>query len=178
MIGKEPNGAIAVYATVAAANAGLEALRSTGFDMRSVSVVGPGHTGDPPPPELDHSPRHSIEVAEFWALWGAVIGAGVGGAAISVPLIAAVVGIGPFAPVLAAVAVGATGVGALASALVGYGVHEAHALSYEHALRDGKVVVVAHADDLGALEDTRAALASGSPERLDTHGLRALRRHP
>jgi len=174
MESSEPNGAVAVFATSSAANRALIALQGSGFDMRGVSVLGPGHPKDGTPAELDHGAKRSGEVARFWGSWGGVVGATVGGGAIAIPVIAAVVGLGPLAPVLAAVLFGATGVGAITSALVGYGVHETHALQYEHALRDGKSIIVAHTDDLGSLEDARAALATATPEQLDVHGLRAL----
>ena len=177
MIGGEPNGVVAVFATTDAASRALESLQGARFDMRSVSVLGPGHANGALPPELDHSARHSTEVGSFWGLWGSIVGGAVGGGVIAIPVIAAVVGLGPFAPVLAAIAIGTTGASALASALVGYGVHEAHALTYERALREGKTIVVVHTDVLSRLEDARVLLSAAAPEHLDTHGLHALGGH-
>lgn len=168
MIGNEPNGALAVFKTWDQANTAIEALEHSGFPMQGVSVLGPGATGEPPP-ELDRSARHSMEVASFWARWGAIIGGGLGAAVVAIPLIAAVVGLGPFAPLLLAVPVGTAGAGAMASALVGLGVHAVHAHRYAKAIASGKFVVVAHTDDRDELEDARAALASGRPELVDVH---------
>lgn len=171
MIGNEPNGAVAVFATPGEVDAAIAALRASGVPRESISVIGPGGASQPPP-ELDHSPRHSLEVARFWGQWGAVVGAGVGAAVVAVPLIAAAVGLGPFAPLLLAIPVVTSGVGAMATALGGLGIHEAHALRYEHALRAGKFVLVVHTDDRDALEDARVALGALAPEALDVHGIR------
>ena len=171
MIGNEPTGVIAVFTTAEDADRAVEALRSQGFDMRSVSVLGPGQPGGTVPPELDSSRRHSIEVARYWGRWGAIVGAAAGAGVVAIPVVVATVGVGPFAPVLAAIVAGSTGFGALASALAGYGVHEKHALDYEHALRASKTIVVAHADELADLQTAKDALLSAKPERVDTHGL-------
>jgi hypothetical protein len=173
MVGPEPNGVIAIYPDEWAGHGALQALFRSGIDPRKVSVLGPHPRARAAvPPELDRGVRHAIDVATYWAEWGGVIGAGVGTALITIPLIAAVVGLGTFATTLAAIPVATTAGGALATAFVGLGVHEAHALRYEHALRDGKLVVVVHDDDPAVLEDLRATLAQGA-ERVDTHGLRS-----
>ncbi|MFT5353460.1 MAG: hypothetical protein ACI9KE_000658 [Polyangiales bacterium] len=172
MIEIEPNGVIAVFSTEADADGGLEALSAQGFDMETVSVLGPGHP-HAMTPELDTSAEHNAEVARHWGRWGAIVGATVGGGIIAIPLMVALVGLGPFAPVLAAIAVGATGIGSLASALVGLGVHEKHAHEYAEALNAGKTLVVAHTDVLADLETARDALATKA-ERVTTHGLKSL----
>jgi len=172
MVGNEPNGLIAIYDAPSRAHAAIEALRQTGFDMRSVSIFGPGRSNSDLPPELDPRAQHVIEVAEYWAKWGGVVGAGVGAAVVAIPVIAAVVGLGPFALSFAAIPAATTAVGALAAAFVGAGVHESHALRYEEALQAGKIVIVAHTDERDRLEDARAALRVGAPEGLEAHGLR------
>lgn len=174
MIGTEPNGVIAVFATASDAERALHALSAQRFDMQNVSVIGPGHPGDGVTPELDGSAKHGAEVAGQWARWGAIVGATTGGGVVAIPLMVALVGLGPFAPVLAAIAVGATGIGSLASALIGFGIHEKHAHDYEKALREGKTIVVAHTDVLADLEIARDALTEAKPEHVTTHGLKAL----
>lgn len=175
MIGSEPNGIIAVFPTAAKADAALHALLDSGFDMQGVTVLGPGRPkGDDVPPELDRGKEHSIEVAKYWARWGGIIGAGLGLALIGIPAIAAVVGLGAFAPLLAAVPAVTTASGALGTALIGLGVHEGHAARYEHALAEGKIVVLAHADDRIVLTEARDVLAAHAPEVIDVHGLRKL----
>lgn len=172
MIEMEPNGVIAVFSTVADADRGIAALTAQGINMDIVSVLGPGHPSGMTP-ELDTSAKHNAEVARHWGRWGAIVGATLGGGLVAIPLMVALVGLGPFAPVLAAIVVGATGVGSLASALVGLGVHDHHAKAYEEALRAGKTLVVVHTDELAELESARDALAPEA-ERVTTHGLKAL----
>lgn len=172
MIGSEPNGVIAVFTTAKQADAALQALADDGFDMRSVTLLGPESEPENVPPEMDRGKTHSIEVAKYWARWGAIVGAGVGLAVIGIPAIAAVVGLGAFAPILAAIPAVTTASGALGSALIGLGVHEGHAVEYERALRAGKYVLIAHADDPIVVAETRDTIAAYGPETIATHGLR------
>lgn len=169
----EPNGAVAVYPTWEQANAAIESLERTSVPMQGVSVLGPGATGEPPA-ELDRSARHSMEVVSHWARWGGVLGGGVGAAVVAIPIIAAAVGLGPFAALLLAVPFATAGAGAMASALVGLGIHEVHAQRYAAAIAANKFVVVAHTDDPDELEDVRLALLDGRPEILDVHGDRRI----
>ncbi|MFT5357518.1 MAG: hypothetical protein ACI9KE_004755 [Polyangiales bacterium] len=174
MISTEPNGVIAVFPTVSSANRGIEGLLTQRFDMREVSVIGPGYAKVDVPPELDTSSKHSGEIARQWAKWGAIVGATTGGSVVAIPLMAALVGLGPFAPVLAAIAVGSTVVGSMASALVGYGVHAKNAHEYETALQSGKTVIVAHASKFADLKVAREALTRANPDTIVAHGLKAL----
>lgn len=168
----EPNGVVAIFASADAAHTAIRALRDERIDERSISILGTQKKVETPV-ELQEKGAHPKDVAAYWAEWGAIAGAGVGAAVVAIPLIAAVVGLGPFALALAAIPLATTGAGALASGLVGLGVHEAHAHRYEKALRDGKVVVVVHTDDLGKLEDARDLLTPGA-ESVETHGLKSL----
>lgn len=174
MTGPEPNGIIAVFPTLFAAESALDWLRIDGIPKRSVSVIGPKEAAADPPPELDHSGEHRREIADYWAKWGGMLGAtaGVGPAAIA--LAASAVGLGPFALALAAgVAVlgAAAGVGAIGSALVGVGVHEQHARHYEACLAAGKFLLVIHADDPVSLRTARTELERLGAESVDVHGL-------
>jgi hypothetical protein len=169
----EPNGVIAVFASEGVAHTAIRALDAARIDPRSISILGPGETGERPV-ELDDKGAHAKDVAAYWAEWGAIAGAGAGAAVVAIPLIAAVVGLGPFAVALAAIPLATSAVGALAGGLIGLGIHEAHAHRYEKALRAGKFLVVVHTDDLGLLEDARDILSRGA-ESVETHGLKKLR---
>ncbi len=173
MEGPEPNGVIAVFPTREAVDTAVDWLKLDGVDRRSVSILGPGLIQEIPP-EMDRSPVHQGEIASYWAKWGAALGAVAGAGPVSIALAVATVGIGPMALViaagLAAVAVTAS-VGGLAAGLVGAGVHEDHARSYEQALRDGKFVLVVHSDDPATLRSAKEEFERQEAESIDVHGL-------
>lgn len=175
MIGPEPNGVVAVFATLEGAESALEWMRVDGIEKCSVSILGPATKREDIPPELDHSLEHQGEVASYWARWGATFGALLGAGPLSIALVAATVGMGPLA---AAVAVGAsaiaatTGIGALASALVGLGIHDRQARMYEKAIADRKFVLVVHSDDALALRTAKSELARLGAESVEVHGIR------
>jgi hypothetical protein len=171
MIANEPNGVIAVLASGQQIDAAVEGLRESGIDHRSIVVVRPG-TADTELPELDRGPKHSLEVAAYWARWGAILGAGISLAIVAIPAIAAIVGLGTFDRELLLVPLVMAVGGAAVSAAIGLGIHLYHAMAYARALRRGKTVVVAHTDDRDSLLDARAVLANLGAERIDVHGLR------
>jgi len=175
MIGPEPNGVVAVFASLEGAESALEWLRIDGIEKRSISILGPAKLGEERPPELDRSTEHEREVASYWARWGAMYGAVVGGGPLSIALVAATVGMGPLA-VAVGVGVAAlaatTGVGALASALIGVGIHDRQARVYEKAIADRKFVLVVHTDDPLALRTAKAELERLGAESVEVHGIR------
>ena len=174
MGGPEPNGVVAVFAKREGADAALEWLRVDGLEKRSVSILGPKTKAEDLPPEFDHSRQHQNEIASYWAKWGAMFGAVAGAGPVSIALAAAAVGLGPLAMAVAAGAgamVATTGIGALASALVGAGIHERQAKLYEQAIKDGKFVVVVHSDDAGQLRIAKQELERLGAESVDAHGI-------
>lgn len=171
MEGPEPNGIVAVLATREQVDSALEWLVAEGVERRAISILGPG-THEDVPPELDRSAQHRSEIARYWGKWGAALGAVAGAGPIAV--VVAAIAVGPVAGVLAAAigAVAATaGVGALASGLVGLGMHEGHAREYERAIAAGKFVVVVHSDDPAVLRTARRELERLNPESIDVHGI-------
>ncbi len=176
MEGPEPNGVVAVLATREQVDTALEWLTAEGVERSAISILGPG-THEDVPPELDRTSGHRREVASYWAKWGAALGAVAGAGPIAVVI--AAIAVGPVATLLAAAVgtVAATaGVGALASGLVGLGIHEQHARDYERAIAAGKFVVVVHSDDPATLRTALAEIGRLNPESIDTHGIATAQR--
>lgn len=174
MQGMEPHGAVGVFPDQARAHDALERLAQAGVDMRTVSILGHGEADDGSlPPEVDHGPEHRREVAAFWGKWGAATGMAVGIGAIGIPLLAFLVGAGPWGLMLGAAAGAAAlsgGAGGLVGALAGAGVHEAHARAYEKALRERKLIVVVHTGKPDLVRDAGSILKQAGAERVDLHG--------
>lgn len=175
MIGPEPNGIIAVFATLEGAENAVGWLRVDGLEKREVSILGPKTKPEDRPPELDDSREHEKEVASYWARWGATIGALAGGGPLSIALAAATVGVGPLAAVVAvgaAAVAAAAGVGAVASALVGVGIHERQAHIYQKALEAKKFLIVVHTDEPAVLRAAARELERLGAESVEAHGIR------
>lgn len=173
MEGPEPNGVIAVFPTREAVDTVLEWLRIDGVDRRTISILGPNLIQEIPP-EMDRSPTHNGEIGTYWAKWGAVLGGLAGVGPVSIALVAASVGLGPMAAVIAvglgAMAATAT-VGAMSAGLISAGIHEKNARQYEQALRDRKFIVVVHSDDPSTLRAAKDEFERMKAESVDVHGL-------
>lgn len=173
MEGLEPNGVIAVFPDRDAIELAIDWLKVDGVDGTNVSILAPRSIQELPP-ELDRSPAHVGEVGSYWAKWGAALGALAGAGPASIAIAAAAVGMGPMAAVVAAglgTAAATATAGAIAAGLIGAGLHERHARTYERALRDGKFVLVVHSDDPATLRSARDEFERMEAESVECHGI-------
>jgi len=162
-------------------------LKSAGFGADDLSVLFPDKQGTREFAHEQHTKAPegaSVGVASGGAV-GGLLGLLAGLGALAIP------GAGPFiaaGPVLAALSGGAIGgaIGGVTGALVGLGIPEMEARLYEGKLKEGNILVAAHADDRtklkqaedlfrarGALHvkagSTRKVPASESVDRDDEH---------
>lgn len=147
----------------------VAALRDLGFTGDRVTLLTPGHhaTSEAMPTTEGEAPGMGTAI-------GAAMGAAVGGAAGMTGVGLATVMIPGIGPVIAAGVLGAAlfgmGGAALGSALeteLTEGVPRDEALIYADALRRGRSVVVALAEDEAQAETARAALLAGGAEGID-----------
>lgn len=129
------------------ANDIVSRLRLEGFSTNDISVLFPDRAGT-----RDFAHEHNTKAPE-----GAVVGAGSGGVVGgAIGLLAgvgllAIPGLGPFiaaGPIMAALsglAVGAA-VGGVGGALIGLGMPEIEAKRYENKVKDGNILISAHAE--------------------------------
>ena len=128
----------------------IEALDNAGIPKEVISVLGKGN-------EKMHNRfeyyKHSQDAA-FWgeqgAFWGAIMGFLLGGVLFWLPGFGPLIASGPIMGALAGLAGGAVvgGAGAsLIAVLVDWGVTEAEAKRYEDLLKEGKFIVMVHADE-------------------------------
>jgi hypothetical protein len=137
-----------IYKTVAAAEAGVDALRSASFRAEDISALLPDNRSNK---EFAHkketkAPEGTAAGATTGAVVGGALGWLVGIGALAIP------GMGPFiaaGPIMAALSgIGAGGVvGGLVGALVGMGIPEYEAKRYEGMIRDGGILLSVHCDD-------------------------------
>jgi len=135
----------------------IEKLKDAGFSNRDISVILPDPTGNMfLAYEFNHKSQEGTAAgATTGAVAGGILGwlAGVGTLALP--------GIGPLlmaGPIMAAMAGGAAGaaVGGLSGALIGLGFKEADVHRYVGRIKEGRVMISVHTDDMGEAEKARA----------------------
>ena len=162
-----------VFATCPAAEAALQQIHKTGIPSDKTTLLTPG-SADQIAKEVQAVPVDAAEAPGMGKAFGALVGGGVGFAGGSV-LMALVPGVGPVT------ALGLLGAGILATAgaTVGAaaggkaeeasyeGLPEDEIFVYEDALRKGRCVVVALADDESSASRIREVLKEAGAESVD-----------
>jgi hypothetical protein len=128
-------------------------LKSAGFSADDISVLFPDKQGTREFAHEQHTkaPEGATVGVTTGGALGGLLGLLAGLGALAIP------GVGPFiaaGPVLAALSGGAVGgvIGGVTGALVGLGIPEVEARLYEGKLKEGNILVAAHADDRAKLK--------------------------
>jgi hypothetical protein len=162
---------IAVFPDHNAAEGAVKRLAQSGFDMRSLSVVGKGYHTD----EKIVGFYNIGDRVKFWgkrgAFWGGLWGLFFGGLLITIPIVGYVAVLGYLATVMIAgienaVVVG--GLSALGAGLYGIGVPKDSVIQYETALKADSFLLMAHGP-AAEINHAKAILATMSPSRVDVH---------
>jgi hypothetical protein len=160
-----------VFASQADAQRAVDALRSKGISFDKIALLTPGSSDK----EAESVPVDAAEGPGMGKAIGAVVG-GVGGFSGGTLLLAAIIpGVGPVTAVglLGAAILGAAGATAGAAAgetlenSMAKGLPEDEIFVYEDALRKGRTVVIAIADDSEAAEPLRELMTSAGAESVD-----------
>ncbi len=162
------NSTVAVYATHATAEAAVKELQKSGFDMKTLSIIGRDYQTD----------EHVIgyynigDRVKAWgksgAFWGGIWGLFLGSAFFWVPGIGPLLVAGPFISSIIGALEGAVlvgGMSAIGGALASVGVPKDSIVTYETALKTGKYVLIVH----GTAEETLKAkeiIQRTSPESV------------
>jgi hypothetical protein len=165
----DPNAAIAIYPTHAAAEAAINELHRLGFDMKKLSIIGRDY----------HTDQHVVgyynagDRMKAWgktgAFWGAMWGILAGSAFFWIPGIGPLLAAGPIISAIVGALEGAAvvgGAGVLGAGLASLGIPKDSIVRYETAIKTGKFVLLAH----GFPEDTIKAqelLARTKAESVD-----------
>jgi len=128
-------------------------LKSAGFSADDVSVLFPDTQGTREFAHEQHTkaPEGTAAGVTSGGALGGILGLLAGLGALAIP------GAGPFiaaGPILAALSGGAVGaaIGGVTGALVGLGIPEIEARLYEGKLKEGNILVAAHAEDRNLLK--------------------------
>jgi hypothetical protein len=155
---EKTNSVVAVYGTHPQAEEALRAFKSSGFDMKKLSIVGKDY----------HTEEHVIgfynasDRMMFWgkrgAFWGGLCAMLFGSALFAIPGFGQVMVLGPLVGWMVATLSEAAiigGLSALGAGLYSIGIPKDSILAYETALKADKFVVVAH----GTINEVAAAKA-------------------
>ncbi len=165
------NSIVAVYPSRAAAETAIKELQQSGFDMKTLSIVGCDyHTDEHVVGYYNAGDRMKVwgKTGAFWGgLWGLLFGSaffwipGLGPLLVGGPLVAWIVGALEGAAVVG-------GLSALGAGLYSMGIPKDSVVRYETALKTGKFVLIAH----GSATDVahaRKILDLTKPETLEHH---------
>jgi uncharacterized membrane protein len=165
------NAVVAIYKSHTEAEAAVQELQHSGFDMKKLSIVG----------RDQHTDEHVIgyynagDRMKYWgkqgAFWGGIWGMLFGSAFFLVPGVGPLLVAGPLVGWIVGALEGAVvvgGVSAIGAGLYGLGIPRNSILQYETALKTGKFVLIAHGT---AEEATRAReiINRTNPEALEEH---------
>jgi hypothetical protein len=162
-----------VFQTKAEAEQAFRELRKSGIDAERVTLLAPGSEQEVEH-ELQSVPKDDTEQPGMGKAIGALAGGGIGVAAGPL-LLSLVPGVGPISAVglLGAAILGAAGatvgasIGNKSENALSQGLPEDEIFVYEDALRKGRTVVVALAEDDDSAQRTRKLLTAQGAESVD-----------
>jgi len=126
----------------------VDDLKAAGFSNNDVSVLLPDRAGSRDFAHEHHTkaPEGAATGAVAGGVTAGVLGWLVGIGTLAIPGVGPLIAAGPIMAALGGVAAGGA-VGGLAGALVGFGIPEYEAKQYEGKIKNGNILISAHADD-------------------------------
>ena len=136
-----------IASTGAQANDIVSRLRLEGFSSNDISVLFPDRssTRDFAHEKNTKAPEGAVVGAGSGGVIGGAIGLLAGAGLLAIPGLGPFIAAGPIMAALSGLAVGAT-VGGVGGALIGLGVPELEAKRYENKVKDGNILISAHAN--------------------------------
>jgi hypothetical protein len=137
-----------IYPTIAAAEAAVDTLKSSGFRTEDISALLPDNQGtkDFAHEKGTKAPEGAVTGAGTGVVLGGALGYLAGIGSLAIPGVGPLIAAGPILATLSGVGVGAL-TGGIVGGLVGLGIPEYEAKRYEGRVRSGKVLVSVHCDD-------------------------------
>lgn len=168
---KYQDAAVAVFSRHSGAENAIKELKTAGFDVRKLSIVGRDY----------HSEDNVVgfystgDRMKFWgklgAFWGGLWGLLFGAAFLFVPGIGPVVAAGSVVTSIVAALEGAVVVGgmsALGAGLYSIGIPRNSVLKYETSVKAGKFLLIAHGT-AQEVEQARSILQTSGAEEINVH---------
>jgi hypothetical protein len=168
---EDQSSAVAVFSAHSGAENAIRALKSSGFDIRKLSILGKGFQSEDNVVGIYAAGDRLKYWGKMGAFWGDMWGLLAGAAFLIVPGIGLVVIAGPVAAWIISALEGAVfvgGVSALGAGLVSLGISKDNALKYESSMKAGKFLLILHGTDADAIK-ARNTLESTAAEEIDIH---------
>lgn len=166
------NAVVAIYNTHKDAEAAVQELQRSGFDMKKLSIVGKDY----------HTDEHVVgyyntgDRMKYWgkmgAFWGGFWGLLFGSAFFAIPGIGPVLVAGPLVAWIVGALEGAVVVGglsAIGAGLYSIGIPKDSILTYEVALKSDKFLLLAHGT-AGEVARAKDIIMTTHPAEINVHG--------
>src|SRR5579871_5896488 len=138
---------VAVYDSHAAAEAAVRELAKSGFDMKTLSIIGKDYSTEEGVVGFYNAGDRMKAWGKTGAFWGGLWGMLFGSALFVIPGVGPLFVAGPLVAWIVSALEGATivgGMSALGAGLYGIGIPKDSVLNYETQIKAGKFVVIAH----------------------------------
>jgi uncharacterized membrane protein len=172
LIMSEKNSVVAIFASHNQAEEAVRELQKDGFDMKKLSIVGKDyHTEEHVVGYYNTGDRMKYwgKLGAFWGgFWGLLFGSaffwvpGIGPLVVAGPLVMWIVGALEEAALVA-------GISALGAGLYSIGIPKNSILKYETAVKNGRLLLVAHGT-AGEVQRARDLLHQTGAETMAVHG--------
>lgn len=163
--------AVAVFDDHIAAEMAVKKLTQSGFDMKTLSIVGKGFHSE----EKVTGFYNIGDRVKFWgargAFWGGLWGLFFGGILVTLPIMGPVVVVGYLTATLISMVEGAVivgGLSALGAALASIGIPKDSIISYEAAIKTDGFLVLAHGT-AAEVARAKAIMATANASKMDVY---------
>jgi hypothetical protein len=160
-----------IYATVAKAEAAVDALVGSGFSNSDISVLLPDAQSSRDFAHEKHTkaPEGTTTGVVAGGAIGGTLGLLAGIGALAIPGVGPFIAAGPIMGALAGLGVGGA-TGGLVGALVGMGLPEYEAKRYEGRVKDGGVLLSVHCDTSDEIDRAKKTLDRTGAENISSSG--------
>ena len=168
----EHDSVVAVYDSHAAAEAAVRELAKSGFDMKTLSIIGKDYSTEEGVVGFYNAGDRMKAWGKTGAFWGGLWGMLFGSALFVIPGVGPLFAAGPLVAWIVGALEGAAvfgGMSALGAGLYSVGIPKDSILSYETQIKAGKFVVIAHGPR-SQVEKSRTILSDAAYHNGTTPG--------
>jgi uncharacterized membrane protein len=167
------NSVVAIYDTHSQAEEAVKNLQKSGFDMKTLSIVGKDYHSEEDVTGYYNTGDRMKYWGKLGALWGGFWGLLFGAAFFAIPGIGPVLVAGPLVAWIIGALEGAVVVGGLSAVgagLYSIGIPKDSVIKYESALKADKFIVLAHGT-AAEVAKARDIMQTTHPAELALHGI-------
>jgi Protein of unknown function (DUF3341) len=162
---------VGIYSTRESVERAIDTLVTSGFQSSDISVLLPGNLASMAigTQKGTKVPEEAAAGAGSGAVLGGTLGLLAGIGALAIPGVGSLIAAGPIMSALAVMGIGGA-VGGVAGALVGMGIPEYEAKSYEGRLQKGGILLSAHCDTSEEIKRAKEIMERTGAEEISSAG--------